>query len=1017
MNVFYSLHRQSGCLAENVKLSGQMSVRKSQFRLCSVLFILLFSAASVFAQDVNVTGKVTDSKGDGVPGVAITIKGTTRGTNTDVEGKYQFSAPAAATLTFSSIGFETKDVLVGNAATINVTLTEDIKSLQEVVVVGYGTQKVKDATGSVASLSPKDFNKGVIASPEQLLQGRVAGVQMTPASGEPGAGISIRIRGAGSIRSGNNPLFVIDGVPIGGGGTSGGLDAGAGASAARNPLAFLNPNDIENFSVLKDASSAAIYGSRGANGVILITTKKGRKGQGFNFSANTSVSSTAKRYDMLNAADFLKGIKAAGGDITGGVDQGADTDWQDQIYRTAVSQNYDLGYGGATDNTRYRFTVGYADQKGIIKNSGLKRLSGRLNMSQDLFKDKVVIDLALTGADIRNTYAPISDNAGAEPSLIGASIQSNPTYPVKNPDGTFYHPGGNSYRNAADLLANIDDSDKIYRWLGNLSATWKITKSLSYKYTIGMDNLSSERTTWFDPRLQGFDNGSNLRGVSIPRVSTNGRGVIQNIDQNSLLIEHTVNYTNKLGKGILEALAGYSYQKYNNYGYANAAWGQKTTVPFKKEWGAFSDVAFKGAALGDSSRSELQSFFGRANYSIGDKYFFTGTLRVDGSSKLGDGNKYGYFPALAAKWKLMNEAFIPKNVFSDLSLRLNWGITGNQEFGGGITKAVNRRNTNGTETINAASPDITWETTTQYGAGIDFAFLDGRLSGTVDYFNKQTKDLLFLANYAQPAAVTQRWVNLPGIVRNTGVEVSLGLQAVQQNKFTWEVLYNMSFLKNKVEDFGDAFIETGAISGKGLTGAYAQTIANGYPLGSFYMQTSAGFDKDGHTIFLNEGLPSVVGSALPKFNFGLTNNFTLGNWNASLFVNGQTGNYIYNNTANALFTKATLAGGGNVTYKVYNSNEATDNPPAVTNQYLEKGNFVRISNFSLGYTFQMKPESKIKSLRLSVSGQNLALFTKYSGLDPEVNTNKEMNGVPSIGIDYISYPNPRTFTFGVNVGF
>jgi TonB-linked SusC/RagA family outer membrane protein len=1014
MNVFYYLHRQSGCLAEKVKLNGQMSVGKSQFRLYNVLFILLFSAASVFAQDVNVTGKVTDSKGDGVPGVAITIKGTTRGTNTDVAGKYQFAVPPAATLTFSSIGFETKDVLVGNATAINVTLTEDVKSLQEVVVVGYGTQKVKDATGSVASLSSKDFNKGVIASPEQLLQGRVAGVQMTPSSGEPGAGINIRIRGTGSIRSGNNPLFVIDGVPMANDNSSAsGMDAGNGTSSARNPLSFLNPNDIENISVLKDASAAAIYGARGANGVVLITTKKGKAGQGLSVSANTSISHTRNRYDLLNGTDFLKGIKDAGGDPSA-LDQKANTDWQDEIFRTAVSQNYDLGYGGGNNNTKYRTSLSYSNQNGIVKNSGLSRFTGRLNLSQELFKDKVIIDLALTGSNVKNTYAPTSDNAGAQGSLIGAAIQANPTYPVRNADGTFYNPGGD-YRNAVDMLNNIDDSDKVMRWLGNLSATWKITKGLSYKYTLGLDNSNGKRKTWMDPALRGYGGSTDYRKQSIAAVSDNGRGILQNTKLQSVLIEHTLSYNNKVGIGILDALAGYSYQKYQNYTNVNIGWGQKIGA-FKKDMNAFENHL--PYINGDSTRSELQSFFGRINYSIADKYFFTGTLRVDGSTKFAEKNRYGYFPAFAFKWKLMNEAFISKNIFSDLSLRLNWGKTGNQEFPGLATRAVSRRDYNGsTEQINAASPDLKWETTTQSGAGVDFAFLDGRVSGSVDYFNKQTTDLLFYANYAQPAAAKRRWINLPGTVKNTGVEFSLNLQAVQNKNFSWEVLYNMAFLKNKVENFGDNNIQTGDINGKGLSGAYAQAIRDGYSLGSFYMQTSAGFDDVGHTIFLNEGLLSMQGSALPKFNCGLTNNFTFGKWNASVFVNGVTGFYVYNNTANALFSKATLRGGGNVTYDVYNSKEASDNPPAVTTKYLEKGDFVRLSNMSVGYTFSLKSESKIKSLRLSLSGQNLLLITKYSGLDPEVNTNKARDGVPSVGIDYTSYPNPRTFTFGVNALF
>jgi len=1014
MNVVYYQPEKFDRLLASRKKGEHSTITRTNKRFSLFLLSFLLCAFSVFAQEIPLSGKVVDAKGAGLPGVAITIKGTTKGTNSDVEGNYQLSVPANAVLTFSSIGFVSKDEPVGNKTVLNLTMIEDIKALAEVVVVGYGTQKVKDATGSVASLSPKDFNKGVIASPEQLLQGRVSGVQMTPASGEPGAGINIRIRGTGSIRSGNNPLFVIDGVPMANDNSSaGGLDAGNGTSSARNPLSFLNPNDIENISILKDASAAAIYGARGANGVVLITTKKGKAGQGLSVAASTSVSHTRNRYDLLDRTSFLEGIKNSGGDPAA-LDQKANTDWQKQIFRTAVSQSYDLGYGGGNDNTRYRTTVSYSNQNGIVKNSGLKRLTGRLNFSQDLFKDKVVIDLALTGSDVKNSYAPTSDNAGSQGSLIGAAIQANPTYPVKNADGTFYNPGGD-YRNAVDMLAHIDDHDKVIRWLGNLSATWKITKGLSYKYTFGLDNSKGKRQTWMDPALRGYAGSSDYRGQSIAAVSDNGRGILQNTNLRSILVEHTLSYNNKVGIGVLDALAGYSYQRYQNYSDVNIGWGQQTGQ-FKKDINAFTNHL--PYVNGDSTRSELQSYFGRVNYSIADKYFFTGTLRVDGSTKFSEKNRYGYFPALAFKWKLMNESFVPKNIFSDLSLRLNWGQTGNQEFPGLATKLLSRRDYNGiTVPINAANPDLKWETTSQYGAGIDYAILNGRISGSIDYFNKETTDLLFFANYAQPAAVKRRWVNLPGKVKNQGVEFSLNVQAIQKNNFTWELLYNMSYLKNRVENFGDNNIQTGDINGKGLSGAYAQAIRDGYSLGSFYMQTSDGFDASGHTIFLNEGLLSMQGSALPKFNFGLTNNFTFGKWNASVFVNGVTGFYVYNNTANALFSKATLRGGGNVTYEVFNSKEASDNPPAVTTQYLEKGNFVRLSNLSVGYTFALKGESKIKSLRLSLSGQNLVLITKYSGLDPEVNTNKARDGVPSVGIDYTSYPNPTTFTFGVNAAF
>jgi len=981
----------------------------------SLFFALCFLFNPVWAQTKTIAGKVTDQKdGSSLIGVSVRVKGTTGGTVTGVDGSFRLSVSNDAnTLEISYIGYKTQTIDISGRTTFNVVLVNDETSLSEVVVVGYGTQRLKDATGSVSSLGEKEFNKGVIASPEQLLQGRVAGVQITPASGEPGAGISINIRGTGSIRAGNNPLFVVDGVPLDGGGTSGGFDSGAGASAARNPLSFLNPADIENISILKDASAAAIYGSRGANGVVLITTKKGRSGQGLTFGLTTSLAGTANRYDLLNATEFYAGVLNAGGDPVA-VNLRADTDWQDEIFRTGVSQSYNLGYGGSNATSNYRISLGYDNQGGIVKNSSLGRLNGRLNGSKTIFNDKVKLDLSLTGSNVKNVYAPISDNAGFQGSLIGAAIQANPTYPVRNADGSFFSPGGD-FRNPAAMLEYIDDRDNINRYLANLSATWTIAKGLDYKATLGVDRSNSLRETFLDPRLQGYTGGSNFRGINVNQVTGNGRGIQQDNRLQSTLVEHTLTYNVNIAKNPLTLLGGYSYQNFRSFSEFNVSSNTTTPNVLVKDLGAFKN---KVPTFGDSTRNELQSYFTRLNYSINDKYLITGTLRVDGSSKFGENNKYAYFPAVAAKWKLVNENFIPKSVFSDLSIRVNYGLTGNQEYPGLAALAVTRRNLDGSQDqLNAANPNIKWETTTQYGVGLDFAIFKGRLSGTVDYFNKSTEDLIFLQDYAQPAAFSRRWTNLDGNIINKGLEVGLNAQVVQGNKFSWEVLYNMTFLENTIENFGNSTVITGDINGQGLSGAYVQTIRNNFPLSSFNLPTFAGYDNNGFAIYPNDAAFGVQGSALPRFNAGLTNNFTYGKWNTSFFINAITGFYLYNNTANALFTKGSLRNGRNVTVEVANSEENPLNAPEVSTRFLEKGDFIRLSNASLGYTFDIKESKNIKSLRLSLAGQNLLLITNYSGLDPEVNTNKALNSVPSRGIDYTAYPNARTFTFGINASF
>ncbi len=990
--------------------------------------LTLFCSQPLFAQGTAVTGKVTDTGGIGLPGVTVQIKGMTRGTTTDGDGAYRLAdVQGGATLVFSSIGYVTQEVALGNRSQVNVSMAEDAKSLSEVVVTGYGTQKAKDATGGVIALGTKDFNKGVITSPEQLLQGRAAGIQVTPASGEPGAGVNIQIRGTSSVRSNNNPLFVIDGVPLSGDDvSSGGFDLGTGSSSARNPLNFLNPNDIENISVLKDASAAAIYGSRGANGVVLITTKKGKSGQqSLNFSSNVSVASAARRYDLLDAAAFKAGLTKAGGTLDATTDGGANTDWQDAILRTAVTHNQNLSFGGGNDNTRYFFSLGYQDQQGIIKTSALQRTTARVNASHELFNDKVVLDLSLTTSGLRNRYVANGDNAGAQGSLISNALQSNPTYPINggflgntaNETAGYFTPGGD-FRNPVAILNLINDRDAVSRTLGSLSATWRITDALSAKANFGIDNAASTRWTNIDKRLAGFND------TYAPLASTpGGRAVIQNQANASQLVEYTLNYNKKIGIGSIDLLGGFSYQKFtrnNNFVDVKRFTINTDQFLYTDNIGAVDNNGAAKAYSGGSgaSQNELQSYFGRANYNYQDKYLLTATVRVDGSSKFGINNKYGTFPSLAGAWRLSNESFVPKNIFNDLKLRAGWGITGNQDFPGGVSRVIFSSNSDGSQTQqNNPNPNIRWEQTTQFSAGIDYSILSGRLSGSIDYFNKAATDQLLQVIYAQPAPVTYKWVNLPGIIRNSGVEVALVFQAVQKPTFSWEVNYNMTFLKNTVEDFGSTIIPTGNINGQGLTGAYAQTIRTGYPLYSFYLPTFNGFDAQGNAVYPNDAAFAIQGSPIPTFTAGLTNNFTFGRFNASLFFNAATGFYIYNNTANALFTKGALKNGRNVTVATANSAEGTLNAPEVSTAFLEKGDFVRLSNASLSYMFNIPQGGFAKTLQLSLTGQNLFLITAYKGIDPEVNTNKSRDGVPSRGIDYTAFPTARTFTFGLNIGF
>ena len=1001
---------------------------------------LAFTTTFVLAQTKTITGKVTDSKsGAGLPSVTVLATGGSAkaGAQTGSDGTFKITVPAGTTkLVITSVGYEKAEVSVENQSSVSVSLKATSEQLGDIVVIGYGTRKVKDATGSVVSLGEKSFNKGVISSPEELFQGRTAGVTVTPSSGEPGAAININIRGTSSIRSNNNPLFVVDGVPLDGGGTSGTASGIEGSSTPKNPLIFLNPSDIENISILKDASSAAIYGARGANGVVLITTKSGKGKGGFTFSATTSMSKTAKRYDLLNAQDFLWGVRKANVDAGTdpasaaaavlSVDKGYSTDWQDQIFQTGISQNYNLGWGFAKNGTALRLSASYDDQKGIVKTSSLQRLTTRANFSQKFAKDKMKFDATVTYANVKNQYAPNTNNAGYQGSLIGAAITFNPTYPVYNADGSFFDPlDGN--RNPAEMLSYFTDKDKMNRFLTNLSLSYLITKGLTYKITFGYDNSNNVRTSFADPRLSSnaFGGTQSLGSLNLNNpINGNGRGFQSTYKLATTLIEHTLNYNKSFSNGgTLDAVGGFSYQSTTNYQDYHSWWGLKTPVVnptdnFIQDLGNFTSNSW---FPGDSSKYEMQSVFGRVNYSIHDKYFLTGTVRMDGSSRFATGNKYGTFPSFAAKWKIINEDFAAKSlgkVFNDFSVRANYGTVGNQEFPNYASLAIQQTILGSSTVISNSNPNLKWETTTTTGVGLDFALFNNRLKGTIDYFHKSTKDLLFLASYPQPAASANRWVNLPGNVINRGWEFGLDLQVVRRNKgsFSWDINYNMTFLKNSVENFGQNVVVTGAVNGQGLTGAYAQTIVNGSPLFTWKMPVFLGFDGNGNARYANGAQDALLGSALPTFTAGLTNNFTWKRWSASIFMNQVKGNYIYNNTANALFLKGSLKTAHNVTYAVANSNEDPINPGSVSSRFLEAGDFIRLSNASLSYSFNIK-STVIKSLSASLSGQNLFVITNYSGLDPEVNVDHQLNGVPSRGFDYAGYPKARTFSLGLNIGF
>lgn len=1033
----------------------------------SILLLPLILLTFGFTYGQTVQGTVSDASSV-LPGVNVLVKNTTKGTQTDFDGKYTLEdVERNSVIVFSYIGYKSKEVIYTGQQVIDVTLAEDTAALDEVVIIGYGTTTVKDATGAVSTVSAKDFNGGVVGSPEQLIQGKAAGVQITQSSGEPGAGIAIRIRGTSSVRSNNNPLFVVDGIPLSSGGTAEGIDVGGGGGSARNPLNFLNPNDIESMTVLKDASATAIYGSRGANGVVIITTKSGKRGGGgvFELNSNVSLSQVRTEFNLLDRNQFLGAIDQFGGNPDA-LDFGANTDWQDVIFRESFSNDNTISYSNNYGDGYVRASLGLFDQQGVVENSSQQRLSARINGSHKFLEDKLKVDVNLTYSRIDDEAPFITNSAGNQGDLLGATYFANPTWPD---DVNFT--SGDGKLNPRQLLTYYEDLNETDRVLLNGAIEYSILPNLQAKVNLGYDQSKSTRTQVISPDVDGFNNGA----------TGNGRAGLQDVNVENKLMEATLNYTKKFDNSNLEVLVGYSFQSFQNYGrtvigfgFENSGLGQIAddlengagivqgaigNTPYQQY--GFSDaglflnqvlpevnagveldapsgvpVASLAGNLYDNT-DELQSYFGRINYKLQDKYLFTFTLRADGSTRFGPNNQYGYFPSGAFAWQLDREDFIPET-FSNLKLRLNYGITGNQdglgygnflprqrfadtsvlpENGGLNIGNGGQVNLGSGGLVSFANPDLKWEETVQIGAGIDFGFFNERLTGSFDYYHKTTTDLLLQQEAAQPAVQPFVFSNLDAEVINKGVEFAINYDIILQEDMNWNFGFNIAYNENMVENF-DGLIQTGDINGNGLTGAFAQLLAEGQPLFSFYLREFGGFDENGISIYPNGDRQEFVGkSALPDITLGINSSFSYKNWDMNVFLNGQYGQYIYNNTANAFFTAGIIGAGQNVTADVLNNGESPANAPDVSTRFLEKGDFLRLQNLTIGYNLPLKDSAFLDSMRFSLTGQNLFVITPYSGLDPEVDTPSGLNNIPSFGIDYTAFPRPRTFTFGLNAKF
>jgi TonB-dependent starch-binding outer membrane protein SusC len=976
-------------------------MKRRFFSILSFLLLGILITAAVNAQGIRVSGKVTDAT-DGSPlaGVTVQEKGTTNGTATDIGGNYVLTVAPTATLLVSYVGYTTLEIPVNNQTSLNIRMEVGELRLQEVMVIGYGTVRKEDATGSVKAVSSEYFNPGIVASPQEMVIGKMAGVQIINGGGAPGAGSTIRIRGGSSLRASNDPLIVIDGVAV---------DT-EGPSGMRNPLSAINSNDIETFTVLKDASATAIYGSRASNGVILITTKKGVAGKPFtaNYTGSISVSRPIRYVDVFSASEFksLINTKYASNPAANLLLGSMSTDWQKEIYRDAVSTDHNLNFSGGTGNLPYRFSMGYTNQNGILKSDNLERVTGALNVSPSFLSNHLKVEINAKGMSNNNVFA----NQGA----IGGALSMDPTQATdfiwKNPDGSplFVAP-----MNPLVQLEDYNDVSTVNRFIGNMMIDYKFhfLPALSAKLNLGLDRSASTGAI-------GIPVGSFL-GYS----TYHGTGRDTEYDQHkkNSLLDFYFDYSNTfLTHSRINVVAGYSWQHFYRDGktYTTSIGGE--TI--------YDDSDYK-------SENYLVSVFGRVNYVLRDKYMLTFTLRDDGSSRFAPENRWGLFPSAAFAWNISKENFLAGtgSTLSNLKLRLGYGITGQQNLSDNDYpyQAIYTYSDPGAsylfgdryiQTARAGGYDanLKWEETTTYNIGLDYGFLNDRITGDLDFYKRETADLINQIPVPAGTNLTNQIVTNVGDLENRGFEFSINAKAITRPDLDWEFGFNASWQENKItkltaiDDPNYKGVFVGGISGG--VGNTMQIHSVGYPSYSFYVQEQV-YNPDGSPI---EGLyvdrnkdGAITGDdryiyqkpAATVF-MGFTSMLRYKAFDFTFNGRVNLGNYIYNNVfSNGSF--ANMAASGYLSNRVTNVNETKfENSQYFSDYYIENGSFMKLDNMALGYNLSGIMADRM-DLRFNLSIQNLFTITKYTGLDPEVFS----------GIDSNTYPRPRTFMLGISLTY
>lgn len=973
-----------------------------------ILGIFLCPGGMAFAQDLNVSGKVTDiTNGTPLIGVTIYVKGTTVGTITDFDGNYSIAAPKNALLVFSSIGYKQQEFTIEKSLVLDVVLTEETKQIDEIVVIGYGTQKKKDKTGAVANVKAAELNTGVLTDPIQGIQGKISGVMISKKGGDPNGGFSVKIRGQAGIVSGSSPLYIIDGVPV-------------------NDITNLASEDILTFDVLKDASSTSIYGARGATGVILITTKKGKSNQGLvEVNSYVSIDNVAKRLDFISANDVRKFVADNGIDF---VDGGANTDWQDEIFRTGVSQSHNVAFSGGSESATYRTSVSHSSFLGVMEGSSKVRDLGSVSLSQKALNNKLTILANISGAVEKNKYVNYGGSGNSD--ILYQAYQHNPTDPVTNADGTFYELTRDfGYYNPVAIRNYIQNERSAKRLRGNLNASYEILPVLKANVNLGYTR-DDEEYFYFEPSFTTYREGGGYGSRSFNNHETK-------------LMETTISYDNTFSdKHNVSAVAGYSYEE--NLFDGMSAHGSGASSNAIKSYNLATLVAVK---TGDISSyynvPKLISFFGRIAYNFDSKYYITGAIRRDGSSKFGDNKKWGLFPSGSIAWSMNREEFLSDVAFIDqLKLRIGYGVTGNQNIGSFLSNPYYEPNgvTTNPDTGNTTvlygggtnpNPNLQWEENREMNFGLDFGILNNRISGSIEYYRKVTDKILARYAATQPPHIYDRTWGNGATIENNGLEIMLQLFVVDKKNFSYKTNLTYSSYNQKITSLSSGEFKYGSpkegwLQGRGLVGDqnWSQILLEGQSLGTFYMPEYAGISGSGKFLFftstggvtsnVDEAERRVVGHALPKFEMGWSNYFNIyKNWDFSFAFRAVYGNDVLNVTRLMFGNPSNLPVRNVLPEAVDLFNKGVTQNPVVNSYYLEDGSFIRLENITLGYTFNTAKTKYVKSARFYCTSNNLFIITKYKGTDPE----QAYEGI-SFGLDqYNTYPKTRTFTFGVQLSF